>query len=226
MQLLCDLADAEAVNTTTILIPGSDVAPQTLETQATADENLLSPIGVMDHINTNGIWRRDPGKPVALNIGAEDEAAPADDDDELMCITFTPSDDAEDFFRCDSPVAADPEDIETGLSQNGQSFASQCCPTKPSKVTPDPKLTQQKHRAIFSQLLTFVLALACLSGHASRVLSRYDVPERIVSLVRADTDFEMRTVLRRKYNESSPDVFRSPGKFLDTRQNMVGVWLK
>lgn len=171
------------------------------------------------------IWRRDPSKSIGLKLRTDNDGYLTDDEDDLLCITFTPSEDVDDLSRCDSPVAIDPDDLERGdLKQCN--FSSLIPPIKCSMMKLDRKVPTTNMLSTFSKLLTTLLAVTCITGKASRVLNRYDIPEAVVSFVYTPKNFESTRTLRRRYKQGKPDVFNSPGKFLDIRQNSVGVWLK
>ncbi len=184
-----------------------------------ADESVIEPVDV------SGIWRRNPSKSFAPKLPSKDNAYSTYDEENLLCITFTPSEDVDDHFMCYSPVAVDPEDIEQGDLTKEHKHKSIVSPIKCSTMSIDFKY-RQKEWSHLSKLLTILLVVACLTGHASRLLSQYDVPEAVVRLVYTANDYESRRTLIQRYNESKLSVFDSPGKFLDIRQNTMGVWLK
>lgn len=234
-----------------------------------SSNGAFSPVGAMAGLDTTGIWLRDTAESssktptLEVDVGAKvDDAVDAskvdDEIEELLRITFTPSEDmddlldcesprasennvqdafdcnspansegserSEDPFSCESPVPAQPTQMES-KGDIEACWVPSLSPAKYSMKPPALKLYPQNQWSPFYKVLTVLLAISCLSGHANQVLDRFDIPRTIVGLLHPKLGLEQRRSLRRRRYQREHDKFESPGRFLDARQNNVGVWL-
>ena len=158
-----------------------------------------------------------------INQDNEDDLSSVEDAYEMLRITFTPSDDLDDMFDCESPVAAEPIAIE--VNESLEKPLNRDTSFKAPSAYFEKKTSRESQWAPLWKLLTLLLAVSCLTGHSGQLLNRFDVPSTFLSFLYPQHDLGLRKSLRRRQFQSLTSKFDSPGRFLDTRQSNVGVWL-